>query len=268
MTAIAPQENPVSLIKNKNWPDFKKRFLPDPNRIPADYTGWFRGENSCANAITISSGMGWIRDWMGVENMCYLAYDDPDCFADIVNTMAELSCWFLDEAVKSGMPVPDACLVWEDISGRCGPLLSPDIFKRLVAPGYRKMRDALDRHGIPYMCVDTDGNADALIGPFMDAGVNMLLPIEVGVWEESPERIRKEYGKELRLIGGFNKMVLEKTKEDIDAEINRHLDLVAQDGYLLMPDHLITPGTMLENYVYYLDRIRELKFQAKRRFIV
>lgn len=243
-----------------DWPEYKKRFLPNPDRIPKDFTDWFTVKNSCARTITISSGMGWIRDWMGVENMCYLAYDDPGCFSDIVNTLADLTVWFLDEAIKAGMEAPDACLIWEDISGKSGPLISPDIFKRLVAPGYRKMRDALDKHGIKYMCVDTDGDADALIGPFIDAGVNMLLPVEVGTWGESPERIRKKYGKELRMIGGFNKLVLEKTRADIDVEINRHLDLIAQGGYLMMPDHLITPQTRLENYFYYLDRIRDLRF--------
>jgi len=28
----------------------------------------------------------------------------------------------------------------------------------------------------------------------------------------------------------------------------------------MMPDHLITPGTPLENYKYYLERIRTLRF--------
>jgi uroporphyrinogen decarboxylase len=255
-----PQSIGFTLCGASDWPDFKKRLQPDASRIPKDYSQWFTIKKSCAKAITISSGMGWLRDWMGLENMCYLAYDAPDCFFDIVNTLAELTVWFLDEAINAGMLIPDVCLIWEDISGKTGPLISPEIFKKLVAPGYRKMRDALDKHGIPYMCVDTDGDADALIGPFMDAGVNMLLPIEIGTWGENPERIRRKYGKELRMIGGFDKLVLEKDKRAIDEEFNRHVDLIASGGYLMMPDHLITPATPLDNYRYYLDKVRTLYF--------
>ena len=37
--------------------------------------------------------MGWIRNWMGVENMSYLCTDDRDVYADMVMTLADLTCW-------------------------------------------------------------------------------------------------------------------------------------------------------------------------------
>ena len=30
-------------------------------------------------------------------------------------------------------------------------------------------------------------------------------------------------------------------------------------GFIMMPDHLITPDTPLEDYKYYLNRVRELR---------
>jgi hypothetical protein len=33
-----------------------------------------------------------------------------------------------------------------------------------------------------------------------------------------------------------------------------------QGGFVMMPDHLITPDTPLANYRYYLKRIREMRF--------
>jgi len=47
----------------------------------------------------------------------------------------------------------------------------------------------------------------------------------------------------------------------IDAEIEKHIPLMREGGFVMMPDHFITPGVHLDDYKYYLDRIRELRFQ-------
>jgi len=64
----------------------------------------------------------------------------------------------------------------------------------------------------------------------------------------------------MRIIGGFNKLALEQGPEAIDAEIERRLPIIMDGGFILMPDHLITPGTSLDVYRYYLKRVRELRF--------
>ena len=94
----------------------------------------------------------------------------------------------------------------------------------------------------------------------MDAGVNLMFPIEPGTWGASPEALRKKFGKELLLQGGFDKLVLEKGRAAIDAEIEKHIPLMAEGGYVMMPDHIITPGVPLDDYKYYIDRIGELRF--------
>jgi hypothetical protein len=33
-----------------------------------------------------------------------------------------------------------------------------------------------------------------------------------------------------------------------------------EGGFVMMPDHIITPGVPLDDYKYYLERIRELRF--------
>ena len=70
---------------------------------------------------------------------------------------------------------------------------------------------------------------------------------------------RKKCGKELRIIGGLNKLELEKGPAAIDAEIQRRIPLMKDGGFVVMPDHLITPGTSLDSYKYYLDKIRHLR---------
>ena len=88
----------------------------------------------------------------------------------------------------------------------------------------------------------------------------MQLPLEPGTWGCTPEAMRKKIGKELLIQGGFDKMVLERGRDAIDAEIEKHIPLMKEGGFVMMPDHIITPGVPLDDYKYYLDRIRKLRF--------
>jgi len=63
----------------------------------------------------------------------------------------------------------------------------------------------------------------------------------------------------MRMIGGFNKLVLEQDRQAIDDEIDRRMDIMRDGGFIISPDHWTTPGTPLDNYKYYLDRIRTLR---------
>jgi uroporphyrinogen decarboxylase len=185
-------------------------------------------------------------------------YDDRRIYSDMVMTIADLVCWGIDQI----LPRVKVALAhtWEDICGSTGPLIHPRIFDECVAPGYRKIRAKLEEHGVGLYEVDSDGDITALAGHWLDAGVNMLFPLEVGTFGGDARELRKKYGTELRLFGNFDKRVLAKGREAIEAEIQRLLPLMGEGGYIVMPDHLIPPDVPLDDYRWYLDRIRELRF--------
>jgi hypothetical protein len=244
------------------WDDYKKRLQPDPARIPDNLDEAIARAEESGNAIAVrvASMMGWIRNWMGVENMCYLMYDNPEVYADMVDTLAELSCWCIDQTIPRMKSPPDLGFGWEDICGKTGPLVSPDLFEKYVAPGYRKIRNKLEEYGVTILGIDSDGDVEPLAQHWLDSGVNLLFPIEPGTWGATPEHFRKRFGRELLIVGGFDKLVLEKDRAAIDAEFDKHLDLCRAGGFIMEPDHLITPGVPLENMEYYMKRIRELRF--------
>lgn len=255
-----PQAIEYTLENARGWDEYKRRLQPDPARIAPDIGERLRwkAESGFPLCFPAASLMGWIRNWMGVENMSYLMYDDRDVYSDMVMTIADLVCWGIDQV----LPRVKVALAhtWEDICGSTGPLIHPRIFDECVAPGYRKIRAKLEEHGVGLYEVDSDGDITALVGHWLDAGVNMLFPLEVGTFGGDARELRKKYGTELRLFGNFDKRVLAKGREAIEAEIQQLLPLMGEGGYIVMPDHLIPPDVPLDDYRWYLDRIRELRF--------
>ncbi len=201
--------------------------------------------------------IGVIRDFAGVVGLSYLTVDDEPLLDEMIETVAELCYRCTEEILDSGVRF-DFGHFWEDICYRSGPLVNPKLFASKVGPHYRRITDLLHRHGINIVSVDCDGKIDELIPTWLSNGVNTMFPIEVGTWHASIAPWRERYGRELRGVGGMNKLVFARDRAAIDAEIERLKPLVELGGFIPCPDHRIPLGSTWDNVRYYCDRMREV----------
>jgi uroporphyrinogen-III decarboxylase len=127
-----------------------------------------------------------------------------------------------------------------------------------MVPYYWRCIAAAKRAGARLFNVDSDGDCNAILDSFVQAGVNMFHPCEPAAFMDMVE-LRKRYGHKLAFEGGIDKYALLKTKADIDAELEYRVpDMVKTGGCVLGLDHRIPNGVPLENYRYYMARLQEL----------
>jgi uroporphyrinogen-III decarboxylase len=200
---------------------------------------------------------GWIRDWMGVEEVSYLVYDDPALFEEMVEQITLVQESSLRRVLETGLKV-DACSMWEDMCYSGGPLLTPSLFKQILAPRYRRIADLLLSYGVDIIYLDCDGKIDELVPTWLESGINTMFPIEVGTWGADPVKMRKEYGPDLKLMGGFDKHILAKGTAEISLEVQRLAPLVEEGGFIPFPDHRVPPDVPYSNYLHYLDEARRI----------
>jgi hypothetical protein len=252
-----------TLVDRESWnKHYKPRLDPEtPGRYPADWPAriakWSDPDRDEVIAIRGGSLYGWIRDWMGLENLSYVIYDDPSWFEEMVSTVADCVLGTLCKTLETG-GIFDACHMWEDMCYKSGPLLSPAHFKRYLVPHYRRITDLLHKHDVDIVWVDCDGQIDRLIPLWLDAGVNCMLPIEVGTWKADPLEYRREYGRDLLMMGGVNKRILAGSPEGIRREVQRLAPLVEEGGFIGFCDHRVPPDVPLKNYLIYLECARDV----------
>jgi uroporphyrinogen decarboxylase len=220
-----------------------------------------RGERDHLYGLYCGSLFGNVRNMIGVVGASYMYAEDPDLYVEIVDTVAEVCFQCTKTALESGAQF-DFAHFWEDICFKGGPLVIPSVFDAVVGPHYRRITDLLHTYGITIVSLDCDGCIDALIPTWLNNGVNTMFLIEVGTWDASIAPWRKQYGKELRGVGGMNKTVFTRDRRAVDAEIERLKPLVALGGYIPCPDHRIAPDSEWDNVRYYCDRMRE-EFHAQ-----
>jgi uroporphyrinogen decarboxylase len=200
--------------------------------------------------VDCGSMIGRVRDLLTLEGLAYAVYDYPEMVEDMVETCCVLIEDFLDQvlpAVKF-----DFASGWEDIAAKNGPLVSMDFFRNVVVPRYKRINAKLKAYGIDIWYTDCDGDVRPLLPYFLESGINCLFPFEVNCGGH-PGRLLDEYGKDLRIMGGIDKMELAKGPEAIKAYLKSVERLVARGGYIPFCDHRCPPDVSQENYLYYLD---------------
>lgn len=218
--------------------------------------GHDRGDYSIRMNI---EGFFWIpRELMGVEEHLYAFYDEPELIHEINGYTMEIYRKYLKMALT--VIQPDVIYIQEDLSGKNGPMISPECFREFLGTYYRELIPMLKEMGCGNVFVDTDGDFMQLIPEFLKVGVDGFLPMDVNAGMDICQ-VRKAFPG-LKLIGSFNKLMIAEGKEAIDREFERILPVVRQGGYLPGADHQVAPSASLENYRYYIRRLKEIMKQA------
>jgi hypothetical protein len=179
----------------------------------------------------------------------------------MVETLGTLWSTVLERALKAAKAAGctfDYASLWEDMCYNRGPLISPQLVRDVMGPQYKRVTDLLRQYGCDVVILDCDGKVDDLIPVWMDSGVNVAFPLEVGTWGADPIEYRRRFGRELLIMGGFDKHILAKDKDAIRREIERLAPLAEEGGYIPFCDHRVPADVSLDNYLYYLEQAKAI----------
>ena len=241
----------------EDWPEVKRRLVAALDaRYPADLADqaarWagrdyplVLGENCAAN------GFYWrAREFMGTKALSLAWYDYPQF-------MHEMMEFYADFIIETSRPAlakvqPEYFVLNEDMSMKTGPLLSPRTYREFIQPHLRRLVDFMKGMGVKYVAVDTDGDPTLLVPLLMDAGVDVLWPIEraSGI---SPQGLRERFGRSLRLWGGVDKRVLAQGPEAIRAHLLEFAPLIEEGGFIPTVDHTVPPDVSWDHFACYME---------------
>jgi len=244
-----------------DWEQFKANYL-DPEH-PDRLAGNWRelGAAWMARGIPIQLGyypdvgvFGTVRWLLGDETGLIAFHTMPDLVHEIMDHMTTIYLTVFAQVVREIRV--DVIHLWEDMCYRNGPLISPQHWQAFMGPNYRRIEELAKTHDIPITSVDTDGNPALIASPMVQAGVNLLFPMEVAAGCDV-NAWRKAHPT-LGLMGGVDKRALTRGPDAIDAELARIRPAVETGRYIPTLDHLVPDNVSWENYCYYARALRKL----------
>ena len=246
-----------------DWKELKKKYIPaameryEPNWTIFRLEGWKKRHHPLVfgeNCTTL--GLYWyMRELMGTEPLSYAFFDQPE----LIDDMLEFQADFLIECAKpvlEKISVEYVCFS-EDLAMKTGPLISPFLYKKFIFPRYKRVIEFYKSHGVKYICVDTDGNPEAVLPMMLDAGVDAIWPLERAS-DMDPIRLRKKFGRSLRLWGGVDKRVLPYGPQAIEAHLKTMIPLIEEGGFIPTVDHTVQPDVSWQNFQFYMECKKKL----------
>lgn len=202
------------------------------------------------------SVIGILRNYLGLENMIMIQYEEPEFLKEMIQVQQDCQYKLLERALSYKIDF-DYVYLWEDMTCKQGPLIDPVFFDEVAGPYYKKVTELLKSHGIHNIIMDTDGVPEKLMPTWVNNGINIMWPIEVGTWGGNFAPYREKYGKKLRGMGGVRKHAMAEDKAAVDREVERMKPLVELGGYIPCPDHSLPQGCKWELVQYYVERMFE-----------
>ena len=255
-TLPLPQDYPVGNMDD--WLKIKHMYEFSEARFGEDWEAVARAHLEAGRVVCVGipGGFDEPRQLMGEVRLCIAYYEQPELVHDILDTIGDTAFRVLDR-VSSTVQV-DMLTVHEDMAGKSGSLAGPKQIDEFIKPYYRRIWDMLEDRGARLFDQDSDGDMNAVIPAFLEAGINCMHPMEPAANMDIVQ-IREKYGTRVAFYGGLDKHVLRKSKQEIVQELEYKIPpMLATGGCVLALDHRIPNGTPVEHYNYYVQKAWEM----------
>jgi hypothetical protein len=247
----------------ERWPasrselDVVRRSLNpfDDHRLPEDFSAHLRAGAARDYALMLRVHRGFflsmgVYGWQRFSSVIQLLTDDPELVRESMAIRGEFAAR-LAERVLQRITV-DAVIFSEPIGGNDRSLISPRMYEEFVLKSYEPLLAVIRQYGVATIILRTYANARVLIPSILKWGFNCLWACEVNVEAMDYRDIRREFGRDLRLVGGIDLDALRLGKEAIRREIEEKVPpLLAEGGYVPLADGRIREEVTFENYAYY-----------------
>lgn len=140
--------------------------------------------------------------------------------------------------------------IYDDVCNIHGPVMGPRAYERIFLPSLRKMVKAYKEAGAAFVFHHIDGCVTDLLEMFIDAGIDVVHPLERRC-NLHPREVLARFGGRLAVMGGLDNcnVVPRGTLDEMRAHAEDLLD-AGKDGGLVIAPHSIGEDISIERMEY------------------
>jgi uroporphyrinogen decarboxylase len=201
----------------------------------------------CAGILEI---VAWTR---GFEQFYVDLALNPDIVAHMLDRLVEFKCSFWGRALGEIDNLVDVVIEADDLGGQNNLLFSPDTYRQLIKPRHKRLFNFIKGQAPVKVFYHSCGAIRPLIGDLIDAGIDILNPIQISSPGMNPKELKEEFGRDLVFWGGGvdTQVVLGTgTPQEVKADVRRNIEALAPGGgFVFAAVHDIQANVPSENIV-------------------
>ena len=184
---------------------------------------------------------------------------EPKQVEALLDALMERHLASLQRTCKSVGDVADIIRFGDDLGGMSGPLMSPATYRQIFKPRHKVLCDYVHRRTRMKTFLHSCGSIRALLPDLIEAGFDIINPVQTTCRGMEPEGLKKDFGKDICFWGGGcdTKTVLPgASPAEVKDHVRRRLEIfMPGGGFVFNTVHNILPEVPPQNIVAMFEAI-------------
>ena len=190
-------------------------------------------------------------------------------YPDYIKGIFELQCEIVLKNLKLsyeavGNKIDVIYVSGTDFGAQNGPFISPDMYREFYQPFHKRINDWIHKNTSWKTFYHSCGSIFAFLDDFVEAGVDILNPVQTSAQDMNPTMLKKKYGDKLVFWGGgvdTQRTLPFGTPEEVRKEVNERCQIFGKGGgFVFNTIHNIQSKVPIENLMAMFQTVKEFKF--------
>ena len=221
---------------------------------------------SSDRAFLIGAGCNLFEWGTFLRRMDYFLMDlvaDPDNVERLLDALVEKHLQTLEKICQAVGDIVDIVTFGDDLGTNSGPFMSPKTYRKLFLPRHKIMVDYVKNHSQMHPYLHSCGSIYRLLPDLIEAGFEIINPVQTNTKDMQPDRLKREFGKDLTFWGGGSdtRHILNRgTPAQVKDDVRRNIEILAPGGgFVFNTIHNIMPDVPPENVEAMFEAIDEYR---------
>lgn len=196
-----------------------------------------------------------------MDNFLMDMYSEPDEVEKLLDALMEQHLATLEKVCGAVGDVVDVLRFGDDLGMDSGPFMSPEVYRRLFKPRHKMLCEYVRKNSRMKTFLHTCGSIYKLIPDLIEAGYDILNPVQTSCRDMEAERLKREFGADVTFWGGGSdtRHVLNRgTPQEVKEDVKRRLEVFTPGGgFVFNPIHNIMPDVPPQNIIALFEAVDE-----------
>ncbi|MEW6235704.1 MAG: uroporphyrinogen decarboxylase family protein [Candidatus Omnitrophota bacterium] len=179
----------------------------------------------------------------------------------LLDALMEIHLNTLEKVCAAVGDIADIIRFGDDLGTNEGPFMAPSTYRKLFKPRHARLYDYVKRNSRMHTFLHSCGSIYALIPDLIDAGLEIVNPVQASCRRMEPDCLKREFGKDITFWGGgcdIRRVLSRGAPNEVKEHVKRRLAIFSPGGgFVFCAEHNILPDAPPENIAALFEAVKE-----------
>jgi uroporphyrinogen decarboxylase len=196
-----------------------------------------------------------------MDNFLMDLYLDPLNVERLLDGLMEIHLSKLEKICAAIGDLVDFAKFGDDLGMDSGPFMDPSVYRAFFKPRHKMLTEFVRQHSGMHPFLHSCGSIYQLIPDLIDAGFEVLNPVQTNATGMDPMVLKSEFGRDITFWGGgidTRKILNFGTPGEVKDQVKKRLEVFSKNGgYVFNTIHNILPDVPPRNIVSMFEAVDE-----------